>query len=64
MYVKRTIADTRSRSNDERLKIENVETKKKQWVTPILIKTISSKRVVKCQIDSGASAARWESQTL
>ena len=39
-------------------KIANVETKKKQWVAPILIKTISSKPVVKCQIDSGASAPR------
>ena len=45
-------------------KIANVETKKKQWVAPILIKTVSSKRVMKCQIDSGASAPRWESQTL
>ena len=45
-------------------KIANLETKKKQWVAPILMKTISSKRVVKCQIDCGASARRWESQTL
>ena len=35
--------------------IANVETKKKRWVAPILIKIKGNKRVVECQIDSGAS---------
>ena len=35
--------------------IVSVETKKKQWVVPTLMKTKSSKLAVECQIDSGAS---------
>ena len=34
--------------------IANFETKKKQLMGPIMIKTKSSKRIVECQIDSGA----------
>ena len=35
--------------------IANVEAKKKRWVAPILMSSKSSKRIVECQIDSGAS---------
>ena len=37
--------------------IANVETTKKRWVAPILMKTKSIKHAVKCQIDSGASCS-------
>ena len=35
--------------------VANLETKKKQWVAPILMKTKSSERVMEFQIDSGLS---------